>query len=223
MQSNEQNEYARDLINSVEFTKHALARMAERNIPISAVLGAIDQGRYLPRLCGSGLCSFKRAARGYGFKRCYYNFLQGGLMNQLEKKTLELALLLCLPESFKKRGLHKGRQANLVLRIKKELDNKIIKMPKIDDDRVKPMADIVVQFAKRLGWDKGKHVHTLLAFSLELMERSEYQYPQRLWDAMTGLVAHIENRTPTYPACCVAGAAAVDKWEKIMEEASWNN
>lgn len=139
-------------------------------------------------------------------------------MDQIEKKNLELALLLCIPESFKKRGLRKGRHENLVNTIMSELDAALSKTPAINKARVAPLADIIVQFARRLGWDKGKHAHTILAFGLELMERSEYQYSKKLWDSMTGLVSHIENVTPTYPACCAAGILAADKWERLMSE-----
>jgi hypothetical protein len=137
-------------------------------------------------------------------------------MDKTEKKNLEIALLLCIPESFKKRGLRKGRQQNLVMKIMNELDGELKRTHRVDKSRVDPLADMIVQFSRRLGWDKGKHAHTILAFGLEIMERSEYKYSRKLWDSMTGLVAHIENITPTYPACCRAGILAADKWEAMM-------
>lgn len=42
-----QRNHARELINAVIFTHHALARMDWRNISIPSVLGAIDQGEYV--------------------------------------------------------------------------------------------------------------------------------------------------------------------------------
>lgn len=44
-----QRNHARDLIDTVIFTNHALARMVKRNIPLPAVLGTIDQGKYVGR------------------------------------------------------------------------------------------------------------------------------------------------------------------------------
>lgn len=140
-------------------------------------------------------------------------------MNNIEKKNLEIALLLCVPESFKAKGLKdKTRHKNLVMTIMQELDKELDRTPKVPAHRVGPLADTIFNFAEKLGWNKSKHPHTFLAFSLEIMERSKYQYSQRLWNAMTDLVAHIENNTPTYPACCVAGIAAADKWEASIDE-----
>ena len=139
-------------------------------------------------------------------------------MDKIEKKNLEIALLLCIPESFKKHGLKNGKQKKMVMTVMTELENELMRTPKVDKFRVEPLADMIVQFARKLGWDKGKHAHTILSFGLELMERSEYKYSEKLWAAMTGLSSHIENKIPTYSACCAAGILAADKWDELMNQ-----
>ena len=132
-------------------------------------------------------------------------------------KLAELAFVRAVPDSLLPK-LCGGRLRNLCIKLIKTIDNELAMvsmMPKKDLDKVE---EKIKKFGKLTGWEgKTRHVTTTLSFLLALIEESDHKYDSKILTTLNEIYDYFDRKKETKLVCNVAGAIAVEKWNKIRK------
>ena len=136
-------------------------------------------------------------------------------MHLLLRKTVELTLIYSVPELTEAKS--NSRLAGLERKLQKEAGKHLAKMPKPDEIESQKMLDLLVTWGEVTGWKDKKHIGSLVSFCAEMMEKSVCNYSSKLYEIITDIVDHLNNRNDFYIASIPAGALAAKRWIELTE------
>lgn len=137
------------------------------------------------------------------------------------KHTAELALIRAIPDMILG-DCKQGRLRGLNHKIIKQVDSILRTLPRTGYLDMLNISEKIFEFAKETGWEKKeKHVVTFASFALEMIERSPFEYPDKITEYLNDLVDYFERAGRVNTAPMWAGGVAYEKWEQIIyKEAS---
>ena len=113
--------------------------------------------------------------------------------------------------------LKPSRKKSLFIKLQKEVDKDLAKLPKPSEDDIDKIWETVEVFGKKTGWlNQARHIGTLFSFCLEMIENSTFRFNPKISETINEIIEHLENGNDFKYQSCWAGSVAAKKWDDMF-------
>lgn len=135
-------------------------------------------------------------------------------MTDLLQKKAELTLIYSVP--ILSDAEENSRLAGLQRKLQKAVIPYMRNIVGFTDYDLEPMVNNILRWGRDTGWLNDKrHTSALISFCMDMIERSPFDYPEKIINILSDIADHLEQNNELDVADCMDGGTAAEKWEQL--------